>query len=100
MSEIGFDPLLLLATLNRHGVRYVVIGGFAATAHGSPLPTSDVDITAETSRENLTRLSEALNDLDARIRVDGIPEGVPFSHTAESLARASVLNLVTRYGEL
>ncbi len=39
-SAPDFDPMALLALLNDHGVRYVVIGGFAAVAHGSPLPTA------------------------------------------------------------
>jgi hypothetical protein len=96
----GFDPVAILDTLNRHRVRYVVVGGFAATAYGSPLPTTDVDVTPETSKENLTRLSEALSALEARIRVEGIPDGLPFSHSADSLAGSHVLNLLTRFGEL
>ena len=95
-----FDPVSLLATLNDHGVRYVVMGGFAAVAYGSPLPTVDVDITPERSRENLERLSSALDDLEARIRVEGVPEGLAFDHDAAGLGRVSILNLTTRLGEL
>ncbi|MGB9113374.1 MAG: hypothetical protein WCF24_11700 [Acidimicrobiales bacterium] len=95
-----YDPVAILETLNRHGVAYVVIGGFAATAYGSPLPTVDVDVTPEPSRENLARLSCALTDLEARVRVDGIPDGLVFSHSVKSLAATSVLNLITRFGEL
>lgn len=36
----------ILAVLNRHQVRYVVIGAFAAIAQGAPIDaTYDVDVT-------------------------------------------------------
>lgn len=95
-----FDPQALLELLHRHDVHYVLIGGLAAALRGSATPTFDVDITPETSSGNLARLSEALTDLDARIRVDGIPDGLPFAHDAASLASMRMLNLVTRLGDL
>lgn len=98
MSE--FDPESLLATLERHGVDYVLIGGLAATLHGAAYVTYDVDITPDVSAANLGRLSAALIELDARSRVDGDPDGLPFDHDAASLARGSTWNLVTRFGEL
>ncbi|MGH7192235.1 MAG: hypothetical protein ACREJM_01735 [Candidatus Saccharimonadales bacterium] len=96
----GFDPDALLAVLHRHGVRYVLIGGLAAALRGSATPTFDVDITPAAGSVNLARLSAALTDLDARVRVDGIPEGLPFSHDAESLTQMTIMNLVTRFGDL
>lgn len=100
MAARTFDPVALLRVLHEHGVRYVVIGGFAAVAYGSPLPTTDVDVTPERTAENLARLSSALRELQARIRVDGIPEGLDFGHDAQSLAAVTILNLTTRLGEL
>jgi hypothetical protein len=96
----AFRPYEILESLRAHGVRYVVVGGFAAVAHGSPLPTSDIDITPALEEDNLTALSDVLRDLDARIRVAGVPEGVPFAHDARMLRQQSVLNLVTRCGDL
>jgi hypothetical protein len=95
-----FRPEELLRVLHEHGVRYVLIGGLAATLYGSTSPTFDVDITPETTEDNLARLSAALTALDARIRVEGLPGGLPFAHDAESLAGPTMLNLVTRYGDL
>ena len=37
------DLRALLATLNEHGVRYVVIGGVAVGAHGYVRATEDLD---------------------------------------------------------
>jgi hypothetical protein len=95
-----FDPDGLLQVLHRHEVRYVLIGGLAAALRGSVTPTFDVDITPASGAANLVRLSAALTELGARIRVDGIPEGLSFSHDAASLARMTTLNLVTRFGDL
>lgn len=55
-----FQAEKILAVLNEHGVRYVLIGGLAASLHGSVTPTFDVDITPEMTRDNLVRLSAAL----------------------------------------
>ncbi|MHB8325735.1 MAG: hypothetical protein ACYDEA_01585 [Candidatus Dormibacteria bacterium] len=90
----------VIEVLNRHGVAYVIIGGFAAAAQGSSLSTGDIDVTPERSPENLARLSEALTELDARVRVAETPEGVHFSHSGDSLLGIALLNLTTRHGDL
>ena len=95
-----FDPEPILAVLERHGVEYVVVGGFAARMHGATRPTRDVDVTPATTRQNLDRLAAALRELHARIRTEGAPDGLPFSTSAEALAGQRIPNLQTTYGEL
>lgn len=95
-----FAPRSILAALLEHRVRFVLIGGLAAVAHGSPFPTEDVDITPDATRENLARLSSALDELQARIRTEAENQGLPFTHDAESLAATATLNLTTKYGDL
>jgi hypothetical protein len=90
----------IFACLDRHDVRYVLIGGLAAVLHGSPLPTLDADICPAQDRPNLERLATALSDLDARIRTPDAAEGLRFPHEAPFLADLSLLNLVTRFGDL
>lgn len=90
----------MLEVLDRHGVDYVLIGGIAAVTHGSPFPTEDLDIAPASERDNLARLSAALTELDARVRTEGVPEGLPFAHDAESLASGQTWNLTTTYGDL
>src|SRR2546425_1337642 len=98
MSE--FDAVAIVAAFNRHGVRYVVIGAFAAIAQDAPIdPTRDIDFTPDSSTSNLTRLSAALKELGARIRTTDVPDGVPFEHDGPSLGRAAMWNLVCRHGE-
>ncbi len=99
MTEQRFRPQDILAVLNEHHVRYVLIGGLAAIVHGSAAPTFDVDVVPDPTRNNFARLSAALTDLGARVRVEGIDDGLPFAHDADNLAAMSVLNLATRAGD-
>lgn len=98
--EPEFRPERIFRVLHEHEVEFVLIGGMAATAHGSPVVTRDVDITPSRGRGNLAKLSAALKELGARIRTSDVPEGIPFDHDAESLERIQVLNLVTDAGDL
>jgi hypothetical protein len=99
-DEPGLNAAAIVAALNRHQVRYVIIGAFAAIAQQAPIPaTRDIDVTPEASKENLARLSLALKELGARIRTGAVPDGLPFSHDATSLAAAEVWNLICRDGE-
>lgn len=95
------DPGKLLATLNHHGVEFIVIGGFAATIAGARRVTEDVDITPETSRENLERLRRALQALDAQALVDGADRGLPeIPIDVPMMNGLQNLSLVTRAGLL
>ncbi len=97
---VEFDPRAIFDVLDRHGVRYVLIGGMAAILHGAAHVTTDVDVVPQDARENLERLSSALKEVHARIRVRGEPSGVPFDHSGESLARVRIWNLQTDKGDL
>ena len=100
VDEPELNAAAIVSALNRHQVRYVVIGAFAAIAQQAPIPaTRDIDLTPEASRENLVRLSTALKELGARIRTEAVPDGLPFSHDATSLAAADVWNLICPDGE-
>jgi hypothetical protein len=56
-----FRPDEVIRVLHEHQVRFVLIGGRAATLHGSAHPTFDVDITPDDSRENLARTPAPAN---------------------------------------
>ena len=96
----ALQPDELFACLDRHGVRYVLIGGLAAVLHGSPLPTLDADICPARAPDNLGRLAAALDEIDARIRTADAPDGIGFPRDAVFLARVDLLNLVTRLGDV
>ena len=95
-----FNPEALFQALDRHRVTFVLIGGYAAQLQGARRPTVDLDVTPERTLENLARLAAALKDIDARIRVDAIEDGLPFSADATSLSGMEFLNLTTRHGDL
>jgi hypothetical protein len=89
----------ILEVLNRHAVRYLVVGAFAAIAQQAPIAsTRDLDITPDDDTDNLRELSSALEELDARVRTTE-PKGISFDHDAASLRRADEWNLVCPYGE-
>jgi hypothetical protein len=95
-----FQPARILVTLLDHGVRFVVVGGVAAQAHGSPSLTGDVDICFDRATDNLGRLAAALADLEARRR--GIPADGPALPPLDSrtLRAGAVFTLTTRFGDL
>jgi hypothetical protein len=96
----ALNPAAIVAALNRHQVRYVIIGAFAAIAQQAPIAaTRVIDLTPDASQENLAALSQALTDVGARIRTEAAPDGLPFTHDATSLAAAEVWNLVCADGE-
>lgn len=94
----ALDPTRVFETLNRHGVDYLVIGGFAVIAHGHIRATKDIDLVASEQRENLERLAAALRELRARVRgVDG--EHLPVDPTnPDDLASGANWTMVTDAG--
>lgn len=93
------QPQELFDTLARHHVDYVLIGGLAATLHGSSALTNDADICPDASPANRERLAAALREMKARVRTDAAPDGVPVTADAEFLRRMQLVNLTTRYGD-
>lgn len=49
-------------SLMSHGVKFMVIGGYAVTAHGHPRYTGDIDFFVEKSPENAKRIVAAVHD--------------------------------------
>lgn len=94
-----FDPVEICAALVDAGVDFVVLGGFAAIVHGSPLPTEDVDVIPSRDGENLERLATALRRLDAKIRTGDEP-GETNIDAAFIRSMPHMLNLVTQYGDV
>jgi hypothetical protein len=94
--------LQILAALDRRGVRYLVVGGYAAQLHGVDHVTDDVDITPIGEPENLRRLANALNEMRARFRVERYPDGFrpPVRIDARGLQKMESATFVTTHGNL
>ena len=94
----SYEPFAALAALQRHGVRFVVIGGFAGRLLGSPTITNDTDVCYDRAPDNLERLAAALRELGARLR--GVDEEVPFVLDAKTLERGQNFTFETTAGSL
>jgi hypothetical protein len=98
VSEPEFDPIAGLRALVDHGVRFVLIGGYAAALRGSPMMTGGVDICPARDRENLDRLAAALRHLHARLR--GAPADVPFLLDGRTLRAGDHFTFATDTGPI
>jgi hypothetical protein len=99
MSEHpAFSAAELLRALLDGEVEFVVIGGLAAQAHGSPLITEDLDICFDLDRANLERLAAVLDRLAAIRRQ--MPDGVRAPLDARALRAGDVFTLRTMFGDL
>lgn len=56
----------LAEALNRHDVKWVLVGGMAVMLYGADYLTSDCDLATEKTEQNLRRLKAALEELGAR----------------------------------
>jgi hypothetical protein len=93
---IDFEATLKL--LSERGVNFVVIGGYAATLHGSAYLTRDLDICYERTPENMERLVRALSPYRPRLR--GAPEGLPFVFDMKTLSNGMNFTLATDLGDI
>jgi hypothetical protein len=101
VSKIApFDPARILVTLDKHNVRFVLIGALAARLHGFPRLTADADITPADDAPNIGNLAKALKELHAKVYTESIPGGLTFDCSAATLGRAKMWNLVTDAGRI
>ena len=90
--------LSMLKGLTHAKIEFVVIGGVAARAHGSPRITEDLDVCYCTEKENLDLLAELLVSWHAYPR--GVEAGLPFIMDRRTLETIPILTLTTDQGAL
>jgi hypothetical protein len=94
-----FDPVAICRLLSDKGVKFVLLGGFAAVIHGSPVPTEDIDVIPSRDFENLEKLASALKEMNAAIRTSDGP--IQTRIDAAFIANMpNMLNLVTDFGDM
>lgn len=81
------DFKALLRVLSEAGVDFILVGGVAATVHGSARLTLDVDVVYSRAPSNLDRLVVALTPHHPYLR--GAPAGLPFRWDAVTPSRAA-----------
>jgi predicted nucleotidyltransferase len=87
-----------LPLLARHGVKFILVGGGAAIAHGSARVTLDVDVVYARDRENIRRLAAALAPHRPYLR--GAPAGLPFRWDEETIQAGLNFTLTTDLGDI
>ncbi len=92
------DFATLIRSLSQHQVEFIIVGGAAATAHGSARLTQDLDIVYRRTRENMTKLAACLAPYNPYLR--GAPPGLPFQWGPDTLSRGLNFTLATKLGEL
>lgn len=88
----------ILGVLVSAGVQFIIVGGAAATAHGSARLTEDLDIVYSRRNENIKRLVDALAPLQPRLR--GAPDNLPFQWDEETMRKGRNFTLTTSAGWL
>ncbi len=97
-AENVVDFERLLHVLSDGEVEFLIVGGVAATVHGSSRFTSDLDVVYRRTGENLSRLVTALTPFGPYLR--GAPPGLPFRFDVETLRHGLNFTLTTTLGPL
>ncbi len=88
----------ILPLLLGHHVRFIVIGGGAAIAHGLARATYDVDVVYARDAENIRNLAAALQLHQPYLR--GAPPGLPFRWDERTIKAGLNFTLTTTLGDL
>ncbi len=88
----------LLRALVGSRVDFIIVGGAAATAHGSARLTNDLDIVYSRSRDNIGRLVAALGAFSPYPRE--APPGLPFRFDETTIRAGLNFTFTTTAGDL
>ncbi len=88
----------LLQALSEAGVEHLIVGGLAATIHGSARLTQDLDVVYDRATDNLERLVRALGPYRPYLR--GVPPGLPFEWSSATLQAGLNFTLTTSLGDI
>lgn len=88
----------ILAALTSRVIRFVVVGGVAATVHGSARFTNDIDLCYDTAADNVDRLVALLGEWRAYLR--GVEPGLSFILDARTFRTTPFMTLTTTMGAI
>ena len=88
----------IIRTFGEAEIECVIVGGRAATIHGSARLTQDVDFVYARARANIGRLVAALRPHSPYLR--GAPPGLPFEWSEAAVERGLNLTLTTAIGDI
>jgi len=88
----------VLEVLSRSEIRFIVVGGLAAMAHGNARSTYDVDVVYSRERENIRKLANVIGQYQPYLR--GAPPGLPFKWDEKTIRTGLNFTLTTLLGDL
>ena len=88
----------IIVSLVGAGIRFVVIGGVAATIQGSARLTNDIDLCYDTSPRNVHALVRLLREWHPYLR--GVERGLPFVLDVRALRATPIMTLTTDMGDV
>jgi predicted nucleotidyltransferase len=88
----------MLRGLTNRDIRFVVVGGVAASAQGSAIVTNDLDICYDTAPNNVAQLANLLAEWQAYPR--GIEAGLPFFMDERTIRTTPLMTLQTTEGAI
>ena len=90
------DYRKLIEILALNSVRFIIVGGAAATAHGSSRLTDDLDLVYQREPENVGKIVKSLRPHHPYLR--GAPEGLPFKWAEDTIWHGLNFTLTTALG--
>jgi predicted nucleotidyltransferase len=96
MQESVPQIIKILQILDEYQVKFIIVGGVCAVLHGAPVTTFDLDIVHSREPENLRRLADVLEMLNASYR----GHSKQIKPYVESLASPGHHLLITHLGPL
>lgn len=88
----------LIPLLAGAGVEFIIVGGVAATAHGSTRLTVDLDVVYRRTAENISRIVATLAPYHPYLR--GAPPGLPFRWEDATIRNGLNFTLTTSRGQI
>ncbi len=92
------DFAALIRRLSDAGIDFILIGGVAATVHGSVRLTRDVDVVYARDSNNIRKICEALEKIHPYLR--GASKGLPFRLDPPTVTAGLNFTLTTDEGDL
>ena len=89
---------IILSALAARDIRFVLVGGVAATIHGSARFTNDLDICYDTAPDNVDRLVTILTEWQASLR--GVEPRLPFILDRRTFRTTPLLTLTSTMGAI
>lgn len=92
------DFKVVIRLFSESGIECVIVGGLAATIHGSARLTQDVDLVYARTGANIDRLVDTLRPHAPYPR--GAPPGLPFDWSRATIERGLNFTLTTAVGDI